>query len=110
MAKCPFDGFKCGKQTKRKDDYKRWVHHLAVTGDTRVFYTRGDMFEDCKDKEKCEIKKEENHNEKENNVLLIGLIGISIVYVLNMIPVIGGYIAMISLMIGLGIVLKLFKK
>lgn len=53
MAKCPFDGFECGKQTKRKDDYKRWVHHLAVTGDTRVFYTRGDMFEDCKDKEKC---------------------------------------------------------
>lgn len=51
-----------------------------------------------------------NFIKKENNVLLIGLIGISIVYVLNMIPVIGGYIAMISLMIGLGIVLKLFKK
>ena len=47
MAKCPYDGFECDKQTARIDGWKRWVHHLAVTGDTRVFYTSGDMFEDC---------------------------------------------------------------
>lgn len=47
---------------------------------------------------------------KENNILLIGLIGISIISILNIIPVIGEYIAVITLMIGLGLVLELFKK
>lgn len=47
---------------------------------------------------------------KENNILLIGLIGISIISVLNIVPVLGEYIAVFSLMIGLGIVLQLFKR
>ena len=47
---------------------------------------------------------------KENNILLIGLIGISIISVLNIVPVLGEYITVFSLMIGLGIVLQLFKR
>ncbi|MBR4891969.1 MAG: hypothetical protein IKZ34_02180 [Alphaproteobacteria bacterium] len=53
MAKCPYDGFECEAQTKRIDKWKRWLHNLATTGDTRVFYTKGDMFEDCEQKETC---------------------------------------------------------
>lgn len=47
---------------------------------------------------------------KENNILLIGLIGISIIYVLQFIPTIGEIVSVFSLMFGLGLVLQLFKK
>jgi len=47
---------------------------------------------------------------KEENILLIGLIGITLTIVLSVIPVIGDIIAVLSLMVGLGIVFNMFKK
>lgn len=47
---------------------------------------------------------------KESNPLLIGLIGIVLLKVLMIIPVIGLFIGLLSLMIGLGIILQQFKK
>lgn len=47
---------------------------------------------------------------KESNILLIGLIGITLVSILQIVPVIGEFVTLISLMVGLGINLKLFKK
>lgn len=47
---------------------------------------------------------------KENNILLIGLIGITLVTILQLIPIIGEFVTLISLMVGLGIVLNLLKK
>ena len=47
---------------------------------------------------------------KDSNPLLIGLIGISIVNVLLIIPILGILLAVISLVIGIGIILQLFKR
>lgn len=47
---------------------------------------------------------------KENNVLLIGLIGITFITILQLVPIIGEYVAILSMMAGLGIILKLLKK
>jgi len=47
---------------------------------------------------------------KDINILLVGLIGISIVSVLKALPIIGFYITLISMMVGLGIIFKLIKR
>lgn len=47
---------------------------------------------------------------KENNILLIGLIGITLITLLALIPGLGDIITLLSLMIGLGIVFNMFKK
>lgn len=47
---------------------------------------------------------------KEENLLLIGLIGISIIYVLSLVPVLGSLIMLLSLLVGMGIIIKLFKR
>lgn len=47
---------------------------------------------------------------KENNALLIGLIGISIINILSLIPTIGLMITVISVMVGMGIILQQFKR
>lgn len=51
-----------------------------------------------------------NFVKKEENTLLIGLIGISIISILTVIPYISGFASVISLMIGVGVVLQLLKK
>lgn len=47
---------------------------------------------------------------KDINILLVGLIGISIINLLTVLPIVGVYVMIINVMIGLGIVLKLFSK
>lgn len=47
---------------------------------------------------------------KEENLLLIGLIGVSIVSILTYLPYIGGILLFTSMMIGMGIVLQQIKK
>ncbi len=47
---------------------------------------------------------------KENNVYLSGLIGITIISVLSLIPVVSTFILIISILISLGITLRLFLK
>lgn len=47
---------------------------------------------------------------KEENYLLIGLVGISVITILNSLPYVGIYFALISVLIGIGLVLNLFKK
>ena len=47
---------------------------------------------------------------KEKNMLLVGLLGIVIIYILEFIPVVGSLVTFLSLLIGLGLILKLFKK
>ena len=51
-----------------------------------------------------------NFIKKEYNNYLIGLIGISIVSVLSIIPYIGTLISVVCMMIGMGIILQQFKK
>lgn len=52
----------------------------------------------------------QNFIKKEPNILLIGLIGITLNVILTAIPVVGNLFTVISLMLGVGIVLQLFKK
>lgn len=47
---------------------------------------------------------------KDKNLLLTGLLGISIIYILKLIPVVGTFVSLISLLVGMGLVMKLFKK
>lgn len=47
---------------------------------------------------------------KEKNMLLVGLIGIMIINILGLIPSLGVFITLISTLIGIGIVMNLFKK
>lgn len=47
---------------------------------------------------------------KDINVLLAGLLGVSIVYVLTLIPYVTIFTVLISILLGLGMVLNLFKK
>lgn len=47
---------------------------------------------------------------KDINILLVGLIGISIISLLQVIPNFGFYITIIGMMIGLGIIFKLLKR
>lgn len=47
---------------------------------------------------------------KEENYLLIGLVGISVITILNSLPYVGIYFALISVLTGIGLVLNLFKK
>lgn len=47
---------------------------------------------------------------KEQNILLAGLLGISIIYVLRLIPFVSTIVSFISIFLGIGIVLSLFKK
>lgn len=46
---------------------------------------------------------------KEQNTLLVGLFGITVITILNNIPLIGGLISVASLMIGVGIVVRMFR-
>ena len=47
---------------------------------------------------------------KESNILLEGLIGITLLYVFSLVPVVGGIITLLSYLIGIGIILCSFKK
>ena len=47
---------------------------------------------------------------KEENVLLEGLIGITILYLVSLIPVVGAPITFIAYLTGLGIIIFKFKK
>lgn len=47
---------------------------------------------------------------REYNLLLVGLLGIGIIYILELIPFINTLVSIISLLIGIGIVINLFKK
>ncbi|CCY28551.1 putative uncharacterized protein [Acholeplasma sp. CAG:878] len=47
---------------------------------------------------------------KEENYLLIGLIGISLMTILTNIPYVGVYFGMFAVLVGIGLVLNLFKK
>ena len=49
-------------------------------------------------------------NKKDDNMLLIGLIGITIIYLLRLVPYIGPIVLFFNIIIGMGIVLKLFKR
>ena len=51
-----------------------------------------------------------NFIKKEPNILLIGLIGITLNVILTAIPVVGNLFTVISLMLGVGVILQLFKK
>lgn len=47
---------------------------------------------------------------KEKNVLLVGLLGISVIYILLLVPYLGDIVSLFSLLFGIGIVGRLFKK
>lgn len=47
---------------------------------------------------------------KDINILLVGLVGISAISILQVIPYINVYVTIISLMVGLGVIFRLFKK
>ncbi len=47
---------------------------------------------------------------KENNPLLIGLVGIVALNLLGIVPIIGALITLISIMIGMGVILQQFKR
>jgi len=47
---------------------------------------------------------------KDNNILLIGLLGISIVSILEILPVFGVFMALISTVLGMGLVFQLLRK
>ena len=47
---------------------------------------------------------------KQNNILLNGLIGITLIKVLELIPVLGTLLMVLSVMIGMGVILQQFKK
>ena len=47
---------------------------------------------------------------KERNTLLIGLIGITIIKILSIIPIFGSIVTFLSLLFGLNIIIKLFTK
>lgn len=47
---------------------------------------------------------------KDKNILIIGLIGISIVSILELLPVLGIYITILATILGIGITIKMLKK
>ena len=47
---------------------------------------------------------------KDINILLVGLVGISTISLLQYVPYIGVYVTVVSLMVGLGIIFRLFRK
>ena len=47
---------------------------------------------------------------KDKNILLIGLIGISVLYLLSLIPIIGLFTALISFLCGYGLIVETLKK
>jgi len=47
---------------------------------------------------------------KDENMLLIGLIGITAIYLLQLVPYLGPLVSLFNIVIGIGIVIKLFKR
>ena len=47
---------------------------------------------------------------KDLNILLVGLVGISVYSLLQIVPFIGFYVTLVGMLLGLGVIFKLFKK